>query len=251
MNRPLIDALKKIRLKKPLIINLTNAVTSELVANTLLAIGAAPIMSEATDELDELLKIGNALIINIGTLHSAFTQRCQTAIQLANYYHVPIILDPVGAGATPPRTKVARELMRNASIIRGNASEILALCNDTKTKGVESLHKTHEAKEAAKKIAEQYQNTVVISGETDFITNGYKENNCHKGSPVMAHITGMGCSMSAVLAAFRSIMDSSYHAASLGTHFFGYCGSLAGKRSQSPGSFRTHFIDYLYNLGDF
>jgi len=249
MNKRIIEALETIRAKKPLILNLTNTVTTDFVANVLLALGAAPIMSESIEELHDLIPQSDACVINLGTLNKEFIKRCQAAIPLAYADNVPIILDPVGAGASQLRTEISREFMKDASIIRGNASEIRALLHDSPSHGVESLHDTEEAIHAAKQLSNTHHVSVVISGKVDRVTDGTKSNQYHDGSPMMQYITGMGCCMSAVIAAFRSVIPSSYDAATLGTEWYTHCGSLAEKESTGPASFKMHFIDRLYQQG--
>ena len=249
MNKGIIEALENIRTKKPLILNLTNAVTTDFVANTLLAIGAAPIMSESIEELHDLIPQSDACVINLGTLNKDFIKRCQAAISLACRHNVPIVLDPVGAGASQLRTDISREFMKEASIIRGNASEIRALMHDSSSHGVESVHATKEAIHAAKQLSDTHHLSVVISGEVDRVTDGTVITHYQDGSRMMQHVTGMGCCMSAVIAAFRSVNPSSYDAAALATQFYSHCGSLANKESNGPASFKMNFIDILYQQG--
>lgn len=240
--------LLALRKKKPLILNLTNYVTMDFMANALLAIGAAPIMSVCDAELEELIKLSHCVNLNIGTLDSAFIERCHQAAILAKNAQKPIILDPVGAGATRIRTQTAQSLMKYADIIRGNASEIIALYKDQgKTLGVESLNTTDEAKDIATQIAKDYGSTVIVSGKVDFITDGKDETENHFGSPLMPLVTGMGCTLNAVIAAFRSLTPSSFESAQLAVSYFGLCGSIAEKKAKHPGTFRTTFIDLLHS----
>jgi len=248
---PLLESLNEkissLRTKKPLILNLTNYVTMDLMANTLLSLGTAPLMSVDKDEFEELIKISSAININIGTLDGPFIEGSILAAKLAKQYNKPVVLDPVGAGASKIRTKAARDLIGYATIVRGNASEVMALDDDeAKALGVESLHSTDQAKDVARKIAKQYNNTVVISGEVDFVTDGKREAYLPFGSPLMTKITGMGCSLTAVVAAFRGVVEDSFEASKLATAYFGLCGSIAAQKASAPGSFRTTFIDEIY-----
>lgn len=240
--------LLALRKKKPLILNLTNYVTMEFVANALLAIGAAPIMSVCDTELEELINMSSCININIGTLDDVFIERCHQAAMLAKHAQKPIILDPVGAGATHIRTKTAQGLMKYADIIRGNASEIIALHkNRGTTLGVESLNSSDEAKDIAIQIAKDYDTTVVVTGKVDFITDGKDTTENHFGSPLMPLVTGMGCALNGIIAAFRSLTPSSFESAQLAVSYFGLCGSIAEKKAKHPGSFRTTFIDLLHS----
>jgi hydroxyethylthiazole kinase len=241
-------AFKEIKKNKPLVLNITNYVTMEYMANVQLAIGASPIMSVCDEELDELISIASTVNINIGTLDEVFIKRCEKAVELAKYHQKPIILDPVGAGASRIRTQTALMLIKEASIVKGNASEIMTLANQkTKTLGVDAINKIEEAKELAIALANQYKITIVVSGPVDFITDGKNELEIPFGSALMSRVTGMGCTLTAVIAAFRGIVKNSFEASSLATLYFGLCGELAEKRARSPGAFRTAFIDALYS----
>lgn len=247
MLKHLEESLLTLRQIKPLVLNLTNYVTMDFMANSLLSLGAAPIMSHCDDELDELIQMAHSININLGTLDFIFHARIKKAVKLAKQYQKPIILDPVGAGASAIRTNTARELMCHVDIIRGNASEIMALADSQiKTCGVDSLHGTDEAKSKARILAQQYGVTVVVSGAVDCIINNTNEIELPFGSSLMSLITGMGCTLTAVIAAFRGIVPDSFASASLATCYFGLCGNIAANKAKAPGTFRTAFIDALY-----
>ena len=232
---------------KPLVLNLTNYVTMDFMANSLLAIGAAPIMSRNEDELEELIKISSSININIGTLSSSSIKRCFKAVTLAKKYKKAIVLDPVGSGASFIRTKTAQSLMKHADIVRGNASEIISLQEHTgKTLGVESTHTTKEAIATARELSRKHGFVAVVSGPVDFITDGKREAELPFGSSLMPAVTGMGCALTAVIAAFRGVEADSFESAKLATAYFGLCGQLADKKLVGPGTFRTNFIDTLY-----
>ena len=236
--------LQQIRHTKPLILNVTNYVTMDFMANSLLALGAAPVMSEDRDELEELGTLASSININIGTLTPQFLERAKTLVMLQSK---PIVLDPVGAGATKIRTKAARELLPYVRIVRGNGSEIMALStNDGKTLGVESTHGAHQALSAAQTLSKQHDLVVAISGATDIIVNSTQTKSLGFGSLLMQYVTGMGCTLTAVIAAFQAVEADSFQAALLGTTYFGLCGEQAALKTNAPGSFKTAFIDSLY-----
>lgn len=240
-------ALLTLRKEKPLVLNLTNYVTMDFMANGLLALGAAPLMSSSEEELEELVQIAGAVMINIGTLSKDFNALCYKALELAKYYKKPIILDPVGAGATILRTKTAREFLQHATIVRGNASEIMALGNDnSKSLGVESLDSTESAQAEACELARTYNVTITVSGALDFITDGTRKKLLQEGHSLMTRVTGMGCLLTAVIAAFRTVVPDSFEAATIATAYFGLCGGLAATKATQPGTFRVAFIDALY-----
>lgn len=241
------QAISSIRKRKPLILNLTNYVTMEFMANSLLALGAAPLMSHCDEELFELIDIADAININIGTLDSQFIARIQGALIYAKRNNKPLILDPVGAGASKIRTRIAREFLSQIDIVRGNASEIIALVNDNgKTLGVESLSTTEQAEETAILLAKKYGLTVIVSGPTDFISNGTEKITLTSGSPLMALVTGMGCTLTAVIATFNAVMADAYEASKTAVLYYGLCGTLAAKKTKNPGGFSKRFIDELY-----
>ena len=244
-------ALLQLRATKPLILCLTNHVTMDFMANCLLSLGAAPIMSQDERELQELVQISHVVNINIGTLNADFINSANTAIQFAKKYNKPIILDPVGAGATNIRTNTARSLMVAADIIRGNASEIMALLDDVNTTlGVESTSGVSDAAYSAIMLARRHACTIVVSGEQDFVTDGEQETLLGFGSSLMPLVTGMGCALTAVVAAFKAIVPNAHEAARLAVAYYSLCGSLAAQKTNQPGSFRTHFIDEIY-MADF
>jgi hydroxyethylthiazole kinase len=241
------SSLEALRKAKPVVLCLTNYVTMDFVANSLLALGAAPIMSRDEREFKELVSICSAVYINIGTLDEASINCSHKAIKYAKEYNQPIILDPVGAGASLLRTKTAQEFMASADIIRGNASEIIALQDNAhNSKGVESVHQVSEAIKTAKKLAIDNNCVIAVSGVNDFITDGKQEKSLPFGSKLMPLITGMGCSLTATIAAFRAIIPNAFEATTLATAYFGLCGELAYFQAHKPASFRTAFIDNLY-----
>lgn len=247
----MISALKKsksvLEEKKPLVLCLTNYVTVEFVANCLLSIGAVPLMSEDATEIEELLTISQALYINIGTLDAVFLERARRAAHIAFEKKVPVVLDPVGAGASLLRRNASLELMQHAHIIRGNASEILALSEvQYSSRGVETSHKVQDAEEVAEKLACSHTKVCVVSGASDFVTNGINTAHVPFGAQMMSSITGMGCALTAVIAAFAASNPNSYQAALHGTLYFGLCGQFSNTKTQSPGTFRIQFIDTLY-----
>ncbi|AHE67034.1 hydroxyethylthiazole kinase [Legionella oakridgensis] len=241
--------IAQIRAQNPLILNLTNYVSIELVANGLLCIGAAPVMSFAEEELESLLQCSKAVVINIGTLNTDFISLAHQACKLANQFSVPIILDPVGAGASSLRTNACWQLLDSNAIavIRGNASEIMALVDsNVRTNGVDSSRAAIEAIAAAQRLASLSQAVIAISGETDVIVSQTQSICIHGGSEIMPYVTGTGCLFTAIIAAFCAVHNDYYMAAQAATRFYGACGRLAADKAQGPGSFKMHFLDALY-----
>ncbi len=241
------STLTQLKQQKPLILCLTNYVTMDFMANSLLALGAAPLMSESQDEIEELASLSQAIYINIGTLNDVFMDRALFAAKIANSIGKPLILDPVGAGASKLRTSAAIELLPYAQVIRGNASEIISLAGaNGATKGVESSDPVTKAISSACLLAKQHK-TVVVSGPEDFITNGVENSTLPFGSNLMPLITGMGCTMTAVLGAFVACHSNYFLAAVQATAYFGLCGQLAHEKSKAPATFKQTFIDNLFD----
>jgi len=242
------STLDQVKQNKPLVLCLTNYVTMDLMANGLLALGAVPLMSESREELEELITISQAVYINIGTLSHAFMERAFISAKIANILNKPVILDPVGAGASKLRTSAAMELLPLADLIRGNASEIIALNGAASaTKGVESTDPVQKAIKSAQSLAQEHNKIIVISGPEDFVTDGKQEQILTFGSHLMPLITGMGCTMTAVLSAFMACNPDHFQAALHATAYFGLCGQLTHQHAKAPASFRHAFIDNLFN----
>ncbi|STX51076.1 hydroxyethylthiazole kinase [Legionella busanensis] len=240
--------VKRIKERRPLILNITNQVTMEFVANGLLSLGASPIMTLAMAEMAALIHLADVVIINIGTLNDEFVALCDKACFVANELGKPIILDPVGAGASLYRTETCLHLLKHYqfSIIRGNASEIGALCNFNQiTKGVDTSITTAEIIEAAKYLSVDKQTVIVISGQTDAVMQGDQVTLLHRGSDIMPLITGSGCLLTAVIGAFQAAHDNPYLAACAAVMFYGVCGELAAPVAEGPGSFKVNFLDAL------
>lgn len=242
------DLVMNIKSHQPLIIQVTNYVTMDFIANGLLSLGACPMMMESTQEITDLLRISSAVVINIGTLTDAFVERCEHVCREANRLGIPIILDPVGAGASHYRTNTCLDLLNqfNFSIIRGNASEIMALSGTQQhTKGVDSGVATHCALESGQILSSHHRAVIVISGKTDAIIDDNQVCLWDRGSALMPRITGSGCLLSAVIAAFNAVEHDRFKAASAAVLFYSVCGELAARNTNAPGTFKPYFLDTL------
>ena len=241
----------KIRQQSPLVHNITNYVVMNTTANALLALGASPVMAHAVEEVADMVKIAGALVINIGTLSERWIHAMSLAAMQANQQGVPMILDPVGVGATVYRTTTANELLAAAqpAIIRGNASEISALAQTgAKTKGVDSLESSDAVVAAAQQVSTSRQCVVCISGATDYIINGENMIRIKNGHPMMPKVTGLGCTASALCGAFAAVNPAPLMAAAHAMAVMGIAGELAAAQADGPGSFQMRFLDALYNL---
>ena len=236
--------------KSPLIHNITNYVVMNNTANALLASGASPVMAHAQAEVENMCSIAQAVVINIGTLEEYWVESMLKTARVAQQNKIPWVLDPVGAGATTYRNKVLSELLAlSPQVIRGNASEIIALATqNTSTKGVDSTAESNQAIAAAKQLVKMYACTVCISGATDIIINESTQIQLNNGDPIMEKVTGMGCTASALTAAFCGVTSNYFIATTTAMALLGVAGSLAAKKSQGPGSFQVHLLDVLYTI---
>lgn len=237
-----------IRLKHPLIHTITNLVVMQTTANILLALGAAPIMAHAHEELDDIIQLAHALVINIGTLDPTWLAAIEYAQLAALKRRIPIVLDPVGAGASVYRTTSALAIIeRGVDVIRGNASEIMALLdNSITTQGVDSTQDSHKAVASAQSLAQHYQCIVVVSGKIDFIVSATQTVALDYGTPLLTKVVGMGCSLTAMIASFLSINPNYFNASVHAMASMGLVSEIAEKKSHGPGSFYTFLLDSLY-----
>lgn len=251
INKTASENLTSLREKKPLIHNITNYVVMNYTANAILAAGALPVMAHASQEMSEMVSIAGALVINIGTLSSGWVEAMFTAGKAANKRGIPVILDPVGAGATSYRTQTAKSLIDSVdiSIVRGNASEVLSLAgDDSKTKGVESIHSVDDAAEAAKTLAGEIGSVVAITGETDLVTDGDAVFRVKNGHALMGAVTGTGCTATTMVASFAAVNEKYLDATASALAYFGFAGERAAEKNDAPGSFASGLIDELYRI---
>ena len=249
------EQLEAVRRTSPLVHNITNLVVMHTTANALLALGASPVMAHAAEEVEEIAGLASALVLNIGTLSPAWVESMRLALSAAKARSLPVVMDPVGAGASRYRTRTALELLAASSnaIVRGNASEIAALTGSAiTTRGVDSSMEALAAKDAAIELARGHGCVVCVSGATDLVTNGETCITLTGGSPLMTRVTGMGCTASAFCAAFAAVagadadddrkaarMDATVSAMAV----MSAAGGLAAKEAAGPGSFLPAFLD--------
>ncbi len=247
------SSIGDIRKTSPVVHNITNYVAMNNSANALLAIGASPVMAHAEDEVEDMVGIAGALVINIGTLSALWISAMHRAAHRAKDRKVPVILDPVGAGATAYRTRTAGELLRECfpAIIRGNASEIIALLDEeAKTKGVDSTAASHAAVDVARQLSNVNGCVVCISGETDYIVRGDDVTQIMNGHVMMTRVTGMGCIASALCGAFAAVNGDRAEATAQAMAVMGIAGEIAAQDIPGPGSLQVRFIDTLYGLSE-
>ena len=249
------DNLAAIRLRRPLIHNITNLVVSNVTANALLALGASPAMVENTEESAELAAIADALVVNLGTVSSTLAAAMRLATKAADMAGRPWVMDPVAVGALGYRTRLAQELLRyRPAVIRGNASEIAALSGAMASgaavggKGVDSTLRSDEVTESADALARQTESVVVVSGAVDYVTDGREHLRIANGHALMTQVTGMGCTATALIGAYLAVADRPFAAAAQAMITMGVAGELAMKRARGPGSLQVAFLDLLHEL---
>lgn len=238
------DLLTALRDKSPLVHCITNYVAMNIAANVVLAAGASPAMVHAPEEIDAFTPICGALTINIGTLSTPWSTSMTAAATAANVHGIPWVLDPVAHFISDYRKEVAQALLAlRPAIVRGNASEILALAGEAGAgKGADSGDSVEAAQGAAKKLALQFGTVVAITGPVDYVTDGLQEARATGGSPLMPQVTALGCSQTALMGAYAAI-GPAFDAAVASLAHFKVAGTEAAKLANGPGSFQMHFLD--------
>lgn len=247
----LAQTLNAIRENSPLVHNITNYVVMNNTANGLLSLGASPVMAHAIEEVEDIVTISSALVINMGTLSEKWVDAMLLAVKKARSTNTPIVFDPVGVGASKYRTAMAQQIIEAGTpdIIRGNASEIMALAQLTNTsKGVDSTMDSQDAIEGGKTLSKTLNNTIIISGETDYIITGNQITSISNGSPLMSKITGMGCTATAIVGACLAVEPNIHQAGVAAMAIMGVVGDITTKLSNGPGTFQTYFLDGLHQL---
>lgn len=245
--------LQEVRDKNPLVHNITNTVVTNFTANGLLALGASPVMAYAKEEVADMAKIAGALVLNIGTLNEEEVEAMMVAGKSANEHGVPIIFDPVGAGATLYRTQTARKLLKelDISIIRGNAGEIANVIGVSwEVKGVDAGEGAGDIVDLAQNAARQLDCLVVITGKEDVVSNGEQTVLIQNGHPILTKVTGTGCLLTSVIGAFASVSPDLMGAAVSALVYYGAAAEVAAEKTahHGPGSFQIEFLNQLANV---
>ncbi|MBF0785716.1 hydroxyethylthiazole kinase [Muribacter muris] len=247
--------LDKIRQANPLIHCITNYVVANYTANGLLALGASPLMSANVQEMSDIQHFSKGLLLNIGTLNHSDLDAMICAGRAANALNVPVVLDPVGVGATPYRQQAIAHLLQTVkmSVIRGNVGEIATLAEiDWQAKGVDAGQGQADFAAMTQAVAQKYHCIVAMSGEIDRISDGNRVVNIHNGTPLFTRITGAGCLLGAVFAAFLSVadQDQAFQATIEACTSYNIAGELAtqGILPQQSGKFAVQLLDCLATL---
>lgn len=248
-----VDLLKKVRESNPLVHNITNVVVTNFTANGLLALGASPVMAYAKEEVADMAKIAGALVLNIGTLDATAVDSMKLAGGSANAHQVPVVLDPVGAGATAYRTETAKALLSGLriGILRGNAAEVASVVDRESTiKGVDAGTGSGDPAELARYAAGRLQTVVAITGKEDVVSNGSVTYVVRNGHAILTRVTGTGCLLSSVIGAFAAVEPDPVRASIAALVTYGVAAELAAASTaeQGPGSFQVEFLNRLANV---
>lgn len=244
------EDLAAIRSNKPLVHSITNYVVMNETANAILCLGALPVMAHAIEEVAEMATMAGALVLNIGTLTPDLIDSMVLAGRAANAAGVPVVLDPVGAGATRLRTEACNRLLAevDVAVVRGNAGEIAILSGgDGDVRGVESIG-TYDVPHQAAVLAERARCVVAVTGAVDHITDGHRALSVLNGHPLMATITGSGCMSTTMIASFAAVQPDALLASAEALAVFGIAGEHAAEKALGPGSFHVGLYDALAAL---
>lgn len=244
------NAVEAVVAGRPLVHCMTNDVVQEITADVLLAAGASPAMVITREESADFCRLADALLINVGTLTPERFQAMVLAVQTAGQCNKPWVLDPVAAGPLPWRNARIEEFLTfRPSVIRANASEILALAGLSKGgHGVDSLDDSADAIEAACALAQQFECTVAVTGPTDFVTDGKRLYAIEGGHKMATLVVGTGCSLSALVAAFCAVLSDRTLATAAALQLAKKAQERARAASRGPGSFHPAYLDALYEL---
>ncbi len=244
-------ALAALRESRPLVHHITNFVVMNDTANVTLLVGASPVMAHAVEEVEEMVGLAGALVLNPGTLQREWIDAMLLAGRRARERGIPVVLDPVGAGATRFRTSTNRRLLGELgpSIVRGNAGEIAALSGaGGKVKGVDSVGEVHEPGQVVRQAAQRWNCIVAMTGRRDLISDGARLVAVDNGHEWLTVLTGTGCMSTTLVAAYAAVETDLLLAAAAGLASFGLAAESAAAHSDAPGSFKTALFDELYRL---
>ncbi|MGF7048189.1 hydroxyethylthiazole kinase [Paenibacillus sp. DS2015] len=246
--------LNKVRQENPLIHNITNMVVTNFTANGLLALGASPFMAQAHEEVADVAKLASAVVVNMGTLDENVVKSILIAGKSANENHVPVVFDPVGAGATAYRTTIAQRITQEIelAVLRGNVAEVANVVGEEwSIRGVDAGVGEGNVVLLAQKAAQKLGCIVVITGKEDVITNGRRTYTTRNGHPLLTKVTGAGCLLSSIIGAFLAVSEVSEQAwlesVTEALAFYGVAAEIAAEMTahQGPGSFQIELLNQL------
>ena len=246
------STLASIRSEKPLVHQITNYVVMNETANATLALGALPVMAHAREEVEEMVALAGALVINIGTLSPHWVEAMLAAGRAANAKGIPVVVDPVGAGATRYRTDTAKRLLDevDVTVLRGNAGEVATLVGvEAEVRGVESIAAGGDPTELAREAARTLGVVASVTGPVDHVSDGARVLKVANGHELLATVSGTGCMSTAITGCFLAAKAGDpLEAAAEALAAFGVAGEDAAAGAHGPGTFHAGLYDALYNL---
>jgi len=264
INKKIIELLNNVKEKTPLVHHITNYVTVNDCANITLAIGGSPVMADDINEVCDMVSLSSSFVINIGTLNSRSVESMVKAGERANELNIPVILDPVGAGATTYRTETCKRIISEVklAVIRGNLSEMKTIYGlESKTRGVDSIDsfsadsdEFKQEKEMAKALAIELNTVIAITGAVDIITDGTTLYTVENGEKIMSKVTGTGCMCTSLIGSYLGAGDNNLIAALAGVVSMGIAGEIAydglDENYGGTGTLKVKIIDAIYNLSE-
>lgn len=252
--------LEKVKKENPLVHHITNYVTVNDCANIVLSLGGSPVMADHIEEATDMTSIANALVLNIGTISENSIDSMIVSGKRANRMGIPVILDPVGIGATRLRFEVINKILSDVKIavIKGNFSEIKKLYGmNVESKGVDSLDSIEDdiegAKNIAKELSKKLNSVIAITGKKDLITDGEKVITIDNGASIMSSVTGTGCMGTSLIGTYSAVTKDYFLSAVAGVLTMGIAGEIASsslnkERLEGPGTFKTRLMDAIYYI---
>lgn len=250
----IVSSLDQVREVNPLVHHITNVVVTNFTANGLLALGASPVMAYAKEEAADMARISGALVLNMGTLDKSVVESMLLAGKSANEHQVPVIFDPVGAGATPYRTETARRIMKElrVAVLRGNAAEVANVIGEAWTiKGVDATGEAgKDVSRLAREAAQALGCVVVVTGPEDYVSDGTVTYRISGGTPLLTRVTGTGCLLTSVIGAFLAAVKDPVLAAVSALSFYGAAAETAERVAGPgrPGTFQIELLNQLYQM---
>lgn len=242
--------MANVRAKCPLVHLITNYVTVNDCANVAICAGGSPIMTDEAKDVVDISKISSAVVLNMGTLNERTVDSMMLAGKIANENRIPVVFDPVGAGASKYRNQVADMILDKVkvAVIKGNGGEIGFLSGTGgEVKGVDSVSASNEVA-AVESLARKYNCVVAMSGKTDYVSDGKKTVRLSNGHDLMGRVSGTGCMLSAVVGCYVGANGASVESVSSAITAFSLAGEIAGPKSEGPGTFKPKLLDALFNL---
>lgn len=249
------NVISKIREKQPIVFHITNTVTINDCANITLAIGASPLMSFCEDELEDILSFASSLVLNIGTMDKAMREIAVKAGEIANRLGKPVVLDPVGVGATRARKELVEQLLSKVhfAVIKGNMAEINSIygIQNSENRGVDSVEDLTNGVEIAKALAKRYDTVIAITGKQDIISDGFRVAKINNGTPLLGKITGTGCMTASLIGSACGANRDYFSGATTSIAMMGIAGEKAEEHHTAGGgngTMRVEILDTIYNM---